>query len=224
MSLSKGGIVPIRADATDERDAERLVTEARDALGRLDVVVNNAGLVAILSPRSVRLRTDAGREIFAMVESQTLLSTPEAPPPRPQVAASVTPSTSKVVLLENSNFRELEVQEFTSQDIGDGAELYSFTGDSSPIRAGSNPPVFLLLADSGDAMPRNLELSRLQIGQGARQLVTSPAKNHSATALPILTTQAFATVRRLTVRDPLPPGEYVVLIENSHRGFLFAVH
>ena len=43
MSLSKGGIVPIRADVTDERDAERLVTEARDALGRLDVVVNNAG-------------------------------------------------------------------------------------------------------------------------------------------------------------------------------------
>jgi hypothetical protein len=186
--------------------------------------------VALVSSKAVRLRTDQGPGIPAIVDSQELLSNPEAPlkaelspPPRARATASVT-SASRVVLLENSDFRDLEVQEFKSQDIGDGAALYSFTGDSSETRTGSNTPVFLVLADSETAMPGNVELSRLQVGKGTRQVAYSLTKNHSASSLPIIVTPVSATLRKVTVRDPLPPGQYVVLLENnSNRGFLFDV-
>jgi hypothetical protein len=93
---------------------------------------------AIVSTKSIRLRTDQGQGIPAIVDSQELRSAPEVAPradvPQP-VRQSVTPSVasgSKVVLIENSDFVELEVQEARSQDIGDGAAVDSFTGTASP--------------------------------------------------------------------------------------------
>jgi hypothetical protein len=177
--------------------------------------------VAVVSGKTIRLRADQGSGISAMVDSQQLLSAPEVPLRTPP-AASVG-SASKVVLLENSDFRDLEIQDFKSQDIGDGAVLYSFTGDSSSTRAGSSTPVFLVLADSEAAMPANVELSRLQVSPGTRQLAYSPAKNRSISPQPVAVTRVSATLRKFTVTQPLPPGEYVVLLDNSNRGFLFAV-
>jgi hypothetical protein len=198
--------------------------------------------VAVLSNKAVRLRADQGPGMPAIVDSQQLLAgEAAAPPPRPKAAASVaiaSPRSSsprasappvlsaslsgKIVLLENSDFRDLEVQQFKSQDIGDGAVIYSFAGDSSEIRIGSNPPVFLVLGDSEAAMV-NPELSRLQVAKGARQMVYSAAKNHSASPVPIVVTPVSGTVRKVTSKEPLPPGEYVLLPENSTRGFLFEV-
>jgi hypothetical protein len=206
--------------------------------------------VAVVSSKAVRLRSDQGQGNPAIVDSQELLSSSivplkEAPlkevplkevppkaelPPRPlpnataPTATASTPVSNRVVLLESGDFVDMEVQEFKSQDIGDGAVLYSFTGDSSPIRAGSSTPVLLFLAEGDAAISGNLELSRLQVGKGTRQLVYSTAKKHSASSLPIVMTQVSATVRKVNVKDPLPPGEYVVLLENSDRGFLFSVH
>jgi hypothetical protein len=134
-------------------------------------------------------------------------------------------SGSKVVLLENSDFRDLELQDIKSQDIGDGAVLYSFSGETSPVRAASRTPVFLLLADneadSKAATTGNLELARLQVGKGVRELAL--AKNHPASSIPITVTQVSSTLRKFSVKEPLPPGEYVILLENSHRGFLFTI-
>ncbi len=186
--------------------------------------------VALVSSKAIRLRTDQGQGIAAIVDSQELLATPAVAPkaevapqaPRPPAAVTRATSPSKVVLLDNGDFRDLEVRDFKSQDIGDGAALFSFAGDASPIRAGTKP-VFLVLADSEAAMPANVELSRLQVGQGTRQLAYSVAKNRSASSLPIAVTHVSATVRKLSVTEPLPPGEYVILLENSNRGFLFAV-
>jgi hypothetical protein len=48
--------------------------------------------------------------------------------------------------------------------------------------------------------------------------------NRSASSQPITVTQVSATVWKINVKEPLPPGEYVVLWENSNRGFLFSVH
>ena len=175
--------------------------------------------VAILSAKAVRLRTNGGKELYAMVESQNLLS---ASPSHPLATIPGT-STARVVLLENSDFRDLEVQDIQAQDIGDGAMLYSFTGGSSPSRADSNRPVLLVMADQEALMPMNVELSRLQIGQGTRQIVYSPSKKHSASSIPVTVTQASATLRKLNVSEPLPAGQYVVLLENSTRGFLFEV-
>jgi hypothetical protein len=193
--------------------------------------------VALLSTKAVRLRTDQGQGVPALVDSQELLANPvvpqkaELPPaPRPKATAPVTSATAapvtsaaKVVLLENGDFIDLEVQEFASQDIGDGAVLYSFSGDSSPTRAGSNTPVFLLLAEGESGIERSLELSRLQTGKGTRQMAYSLTKNRSASSVPISATQVSATVRKFSVREPLTPGEYVVLLEHSSRGFLFEV-
>jgi hypothetical protein len=185
--------------------------------------------VAIASGKTIRLRTDQGPGIPAIVDSQALLSKPEPPsvkaelrPPSTPEAVPVT-SGSKVVLLENGDFLELEVQAFRSQDIGDGAALYSFKGDSSQIRSGSRTPVFLVMGDSEAATGRNVELSRLQVGQGTRQMVYSVAKNHSASSLPTNVTRASATVQKVSVSEPLSPGEYVLLLDNSDRGFLFQV-
>ncbi len=44
-TLATGRVVPIEADLTKEADAERAVAEAVEALGRLDVLVNNAGAI-----------------------------------------------------------------------------------------------------------------------------------------------------------------------------------
>jgi hypothetical protein len=201
--------------------------------------------VELVSSKVVRLRPDQGKGILAMVDSRKLLAKSEipvkaelpaptrseetvpAPSPSPRLS-SAPPSApiasgARVVLLEDSDFRDLEVQEFKTQDIGDGAVLYSFTGDSSPIRIASNPPVFLVLANNEAAMGGNPELSRLQVGKGVRQLAYSRAKKHSASSLPITVTQVSATVRKIKAKETLPPGEYVMLLENSSRGFLFDV-
>jgi hypothetical protein len=183
---------------------------------------------AVVSSKAIRLRTDQGAGITAMVDSQELLSTaqvvskPEpASAPRPPAVATRATSGAKVVLLENSDFRDLEVQDIKSQDIGDGILLYSFTGDSSQIRAASNNPAFLVIAESDAATGGNVELARLQIGKGVRELVS--AKNRSASSIPITVTHVSSTLRKFSAERPLPPGEYVVLLENSNRGFLFAV-
>jgi hypothetical protein len=185
--------------------------------------------VAVVSSKSVRLRTDQGQGIPAIVDSQELLSRPDIPlkaelsaPPGPKTVGPVT-SASKVVLLENSDFRDLEVQEVQSQNIGDGAVLYSFPGEASPIRVGSNTPVFLVLDEGEAAMGGNLELSRLQVGKGTRQMAHSATKNRSASSLPIVVTQMSATLLKVSVKESLPPGEYVVLLQNSNRGFLFGL-
>jgi hypothetical protein len=185
--------------------------------------------LAVISSKTVRLRTDQGQGVPAIVDSQEVLSNSEAPPkaqlappPRPNRTA-LAASAFKVVLLEDRDFLDLEVQEFKSQDIGDGALLYSFTGDSSQVRSRSNTPVFLLLAETEAAMEGNLELSRLQVGKGTRQMAYSLTKNHSASSLPIIVTKVSATVRKVSVSEPLSPGEYVVLLENSFYGFLFGV-
>jgi hypothetical protein len=196
--------------------------------------------VAILSKKSVRIRTDQGPGLLAIVDSQELLSKAEipvkaepAPQPRsstPAPSAASTPVASikqaileKVVLLENSDFLDMEVQEFKTQDIGDGAALYSFSGESSATRLSSNPPVFLLLADNEAAMAETVELVRLQVSKGTRQLAYSVAKRRSASSLPVVVTQVSGTVRKISMKDPLPSGSYVVLLADSHRGFLFDV-
>ena len=197
--------------------------------------------VAVLSNKAIRLRADQGPGLPAIVDSQQLLTAEGAPPPAPapKLRASAPPvasaprltaspvlsasSSSRIVLLDNSDFRDLEVLPFKSQDIGDGAVLYTFPGDSSDTRIASSKPVFLVLADSETAMGRTPELSRLQVATGARQMVYSAAKNHSASAVPIVVTQVSGTVRKVSVKEPLPPGEYVVLLENATRGFLFEV-
>ena len=176
--------------------------------------------VALTSSKAIRIRSDQSQGIAALVDSQELLSTPVAASKAPQPVPAGTPG-SKIVLLENSNFLDLETQEIKSQNIGDGAVLYSFPGDASPARAGSRTPEFLLLADNESASTSNLELARLQVGKGIRELAS--AKNRSASSIPIVVTKVSATVRKINVMEPLPPGEYVVLLESSHRGFLFAV-
>ena len=126
----------------------------------------------------------------AIVDSQELLSKTEPP----------VSFGWKVVLLENSDFHDLEVQELKS---------HSFAGAASPIRSASKTPVFAVLDGAG-----NVELSRLQVGKGTREL---------ASPVPIVVTQVSATLRKFTVKDPLPSGEYVILLEGSNRGFLFTV-
>jgi len=173
---------------------------------------------AVVSSKAIRLRTDQGAGIPAIVDSQELLSSVQVVS-RPESAA-VTPG-SKIVLLENSDFRDLEAQEMKPQNIGDGVMLYSFPGETSPVRASSRTPAFLLLADTEAASAGTLELARLQVGKGVRELAS--AKNRSAFSLTIVVTKPSATLRKVNVKDPLPPGEYVLLLENSNRAFLFEV-
>jgi hypothetical protein len=207
-----------------------------DALGQEGTVYVDPNLtaassveVAILSSKTVRLRADQGPGMPAIVDSQELISKSEAPPKvesrvprRPKATAPLT-SNSKVVLLQNSDFSDLEVQQIQSQDIGDGAAVYSFSGESSPARINSNPPVFLVLADSGPAMGQYPVLARLQVSKGARQLAYSPTNRRSPSSLAIVVTDVTPTVRKVSPKEPLAPGEYVLLLENSNGGFLFEV-
>ena len=136
--------------------------------------------------------------------SQQLIAKTEAPR---QIEVPRQITDSRVVLLENSDFHDLEVQELKSN---------SFAGAASPVRSASKTPVFVVL-DS----PGNVELLRLQVGKGTRELAAT--KDHLASEVPIVMTQLSSTLRKFTVKDPLSSGEYVILLENSDRGFLFSV-
>jgi len=189
--------------------------------------------VAVYPNKSVRLRTDKGEGIPATVDSEDVVSSggaitkAETPPPPARLAATaapvalsaapvaLSPATAKVVLLENGDFTDLESAEIKSQDIGDGAALYSFVGDSSTARIASNKPVFLVMGGN------DVELARLQVGKANRQLLYSLTKKHSASPLPITVTQVSDTLRRVTMNEPLAPGQYVFVMQNSNRAFLF---
>jgi hypothetical protein len=184
--------------------------------------------VAVYANKSLRLRIDKGDGLPAVVDSEEMLSKPEVQqkfdaPPAPRAAptaAILTSTASKIVLLENGDFIDLEAQELKSQDIGDGAALYSFAGDSSQTRVSSNRPVFLVMGGEAGVVV-NLELARLQVGKGTRQLLYSLVKKHSASPIAISVTQTSDTLRRVTVNEPLQPGEYVLVLEGSNRAFLF---
>jgi hypothetical protein len=120
------------------RAAKLLDTLNQDGTDYVDPHLTIASSIeaAIVSTKSIRLRTDQGQGIPAIVDSQELRSASEVAPradvPEP-VRQNVTPSVasgSKVILLENSDFVELELQEARSQEIGDGAAVYSFTGNA----------------------------------------------------------------------------------------------
>jgi hypothetical protein len=91
------------------------------------------------------------------------------------------------------------------------------TPDSSRTRVSSDKPVFLIMGVERG----NVELARLQVGKGSRQLLYSAAKKRSASSRAVTITQASDTLRRVTVNEPLEPGEYVLLMEDSSRAFLF---
>ena len=199
--------------------------------------------VAVYPNKTVRLRTDKSNGVAAMVDSDDVISRRRASGSRGCIATcsafgspgggsspfcstgcSTHPrrsrfrTDSKIVLLHNGDFIDLEVQETKSQDIGDGAALYSFTGDSSRARVNSNKPVFMVLGGSDAGNP---ELSRLQVGKGTRELAYSSVRKKSASPVPVTVTKVSETLRRITVNTPLPAGEYVFLMPGSDRAFLF---
>jgi hypothetical protein len=193
--------------------------------------------VAVYSSKIIRLRADQGDGLPAAVDSQEIISgvvVSKAAPPQQEVAvrAAASPiaqasaadpvqSEFKIVLLDNGDFIDLEAQELKAQDIGDGAALYSFAGDSSRVRVSSNKPVFMILGAS-DAT--NSELSRLQVGKGTRELVYSQIRKKSASAVPVTVTRVSDTLRRVAVNEPLGAGEYVLIVPGSGRAFLFGLH
>ncbi len=192
--------------------------------------------VAIVSKNTIRFRTDLGQGTLAQVDSQELLSSasPPAgkiplslPPPKPigapTVALPAVDSALKIVLLENSDFRDLEVQQIAAQDIGDGASLYTFSGDASAVRVGSNRPVFLVLTGSEGEAGAGVDLARMQVGRGQRQLVYSRAGRKSASSVAVSITKVSPTVLRVTVGQALTPGEYAILPAGLNRGFLFEI-
>jgi hypothetical protein len=172
--------------------------------------------IAVFPNKTLRLRTDQGQGMPALLDSQSLISGVEVPvkiaASRAVPVAKADPG-AKIVLLENGDFIDLEIQELKGQDIGDGAVLYSFDGESSKARVGSSKPVFMVL---GGGVP---ELSKLQVGKGTRQMLYSAAKKRSASALGIGVTPVSDTVRRVTVNEPLVPGKYALILDG--RAFLF---
>lgn len=54
ITAAGGHAVPIRADLTDDADRQRVVAEARAALGRITILVNNAAFTAPGGPQSRR--------------------------------------------------------------------------------------------------------------------------------------------------------------------------
>lgn len=184
--------------------------------------------VAVYANQSIRIRTGQGDGLPATLDSEDTIgaaavTTPvvaqQAAPISPvRTTAAEPPGPSKVVLLEHGDFIDLEVQPLKSQEIGDGAVLYSFGGNSSHSRINSNPPVFLIMGANEAA-----ELASLQVGKETRQLLYSSLKKRSASPVAVTVTQVSDTLRRVTLSEPLPPGEYAFLLPDSGRAFLFAV-
>jgi len=191
--------------------------------------------VAIIAKNAVRYRTDLGQGNTAQIDSQELLTGNAAPgkiplslpPPKavgnPTVELPAVSSGLKIVLLENSDFRDLEVQQVKAQDIGDGASLFSFSGDVSKTVAGSSRPVFLVLAGTESEAGSQIELARLQVSKGIRQVVYSAAGKKSASSVPVSVTRVSPTVLRLTVNQGLAAGEYAILPAGLNRAFLFEI-
>jgi hypothetical protein len=200
--------------------------------------------VAVYTGDLIRLRTDQGEGLPATVESEDVISKGVAPtpevavrppaPPAPTPAALAAPVSTpapvrtvepgsaefRIVLFDNGDFVDLETQETKPQDIGDGAALYSFAGDSSRARMSSNKPVFMILGASESGTP---EMSRLQVGKGTRELVYSQIRKKSASSVPVTMTKVSDTLRRVIVNETLAAGEYVFLVPGVNKAFLFSV-
>jgi hypothetical protein len=190
--------------------------------------------VAVYPNQTIRIRTDQGDGLPASVDSVDQIGpavtevptraeprpvTQSVPASSPRATSAVSPGPSKIVLLEGGDFIDLEVQELKAQDIGDGAVLFSFAGDSSQTRINTPKPVFLILGGN-----EAVELSRLQVGKGTRQLVYSSTRKHSASAVAATVTPVSDTTRRLSPSELLAAGEYVLLLPDSGRAFLFSAH
>ena len=64
-AAGKAGIVPVEADVSSETDVERLFSACDKSFGRLDVLVNNAGIPGPVCDAE-RMDTAAWEEIFAV--------------------------------------------------------------------------------------------------------------------------------------------------------------
>ncbi|MFD3724129.1 SDR family NAD(P)-dependent oxidoreductase [Streptomyces sp. NPDC058671] len=81
--------LPLRADAADAGDAAGAVDWAADALGRLDVLVNNAG-VGVLGPLETLALTDVDRVLSVNVRAAFLAS---------QAAAARLPEGGRIITI-----------------------------------------------------------------------------------------------------------------------------
>ena len=65
LAAATPGSIYVQADITDEGASERLVRDVLEHYGRLDVVVNNAGVTKVIAHRDLAAATlDVWREIF----------------------------------------------------------------------------------------------------------------------------------------------------------------
>lgn len=77
-SLSRDNVLPVEADISDPAQVERMITEALAAYGRIDALVNNAG-VALFS-RANRTKFEEWREVMATNLDGVFLCTQAATP------------------------------------------------------------------------------------------------------------------------------------------------
>ena len=185
---------------------------------------------AVVSSKTIRLRTDQGGDP-AIVDSQELLSRPvpklyvDPPAPRSPQANVPVKSASKVVLLDNSDFVDLEVQEDPVPGYWRWRRaLFVHRRRFPRFEPVPTSPSSSCWPIARRPCPRMSNSRACRSAEGSRQLAYSLAKKRSASSLPITMTQVSTTLRKLSVAEPLPPGEYVVLLDNSNRGFLFEVH
>jgi hypothetical protein len=99
---------------------------------------------------------------------------------------------------------------------------YTMPGAASSARTPLAEPIFLIESDK--VLPERLELYRLDVKGGRRELASSKGKRKGARPLHLSVNKVDGKLYRVEASEPLEPGEYSLSPNDSNKVFCFEVY
>lgn len=124
-------------------------------------------------------------------------------------------------LLHANHLVETEVSEAREQG-GKKETAYIIPGAASPAKTPVMEPIFIM--ESNKISPEQLELYRLEVKNGAREVVLSQRRRSNAGPFHMLVTRLGERLYRIEVDEPLQNGQYSLSPNQSNKVFCFEIY
>lgn len=124
-------------------------------------------------------------------------------------------------LLHANHLVETEISEAREQG-GKKETAYVIPGAASPVKTPIMEPIFIMESDK--ISPEQLELYRLEVKNGARQVVLTQRRHTEAGPFHMLVTRLGERLYRVEVDEPLQNGQYSLSPNQSNKAFCFEIY
>ena len=131
------------------------------------------------------------------------------------------PKQDLLYLVHADNLLPTEAVEAKQESKKDDT-LYTIPGASSSARTPLAEPIFLVQSDL--IQPERLELYKLDVKNGHREVTTSKRRRSGAKALHLTVTKLDGRLYRVEVDEPLDDGQYSISPSDSNHAFCFEVY